>query len=187
MSPGETEPTLPPGTGVAPDADPRLTPRRAVSRSLWLIERKQRTVKEIGDYLLRHEYPREVVAEALERLLRMGVLNDAAYAEQFITGSAPRKGYGRGRIALELRRRGVDAALVEESLAEYLDPEQEERLLEKLARRRFGELRRAGVEGERLRARLTAHLVRKGFSAGAVLRLARELEAEEAAASREFP
>ncbi len=176
-----------PGTTDASDADPRLTPQRAVSRSLWLIERKQRTVKEISDYLLRHEYPPEVVAEALGRLLRMGVLNDAAYAEHFITGSAPRKGYGRGRIALELRRRGIDQALTEESLREYLDPEQEEQLLLKLGRRRFGELRRGGVEGERLRSRLTAHLVRKGFSAGQVLRLARQLEAEEAPAPREFP
>jgi len=146
-----------------------------VSRSLWLLERKERTVAEIRKYFkAKGEAPEDIEA-AIARLLQMGLLDDSLYAQRYISGPARHKGYGRVRIYRELLARGVDGDVVQEALEECHDSEAELELLVKVGRRKWEEFARTGVPPEKARTRLYAHLGRRGFSQRAIIRFVEEL------------
>ncbi len=107
------------------------------------------------------------VAAALEKLGGLGYLDDMGCARALALGPLSRRGYGPLRMRVELERRGAPAdaaaAAVEAAFADGEEP----------AARRVAErwLARRAPD----RAALARHLDRKGFSAGTVLGLAREL------------
>jgi regulatory protein len=108
-----------------------------------------------------------VVADLTSR----GYLDDARFARQWVEVRAAR-GYGPARLMAELRARGVVAALIKAALA-ALDPDGEVERARAAARRRLPALR--GVRGDRAASRLHAHLLRRGFDAGVVARVVREV------------
>jgi regulatory protein len=104
-------------------------------------------------------------------LTARGYLDDARFARQWVEARAAR-GYGPARLTAELRARGVAAALVAAALA-ALEPAGEIERARAAARRRLPTLR--GVRGDRAVSRLRDHLLRRGFEAGVVRRVVREL------------
>ncbi len=150
-----------------------------VSRSLWLIERKERTVEEIRTYFKAKGHEPSDIDAAIARLSHMGLLDDSRYAERYITGPARRKGYGRTRIYRELVAKGVDGDVVHEALERGHDSDAEYQLLAKLGRRKWEEFARTGVPPEKARSRLVAHLARRGFPQGAIIRFLDELRVSD--------
>lgn len=146
-----------------------------VSRSLWLLERKERTISEIRKYFEMKGNESADIDAAIVRLIRMGLLDDSRYAERYISGPARRKGYGRTRIYRELVAKGIDSDIAHAALQESYDGEAEYELLAKLGRRKWDEFVRTGVPPEKARTRLAAHLGRRGFSQGSIIRLLDEL------------
>ncbi len=100
-----------------------------------------------------------------------GYVDDAAFARHFVETRVAR-GYGAGRLAAELRVRGVEPALITAALAALDSGAQLDRA-RAVARRRLPALRR--VAPERAAGRLRDHLLRRGFAPGVVLRVVREV------------
>ena len=107
---------------------------KAFSRALNYLEKRDRTEKEIVDRLTDAGFSEVVIQKTLERLREAGFVNDPDYAERYMDALAA-KGRGRLRIALEMRRKGLDEELVRNTLEDGL-----------LA---SDELERAKVEAER--------------------------------------
>ncbi len=156
-----------------------------VSRSLWLLERKERTVAEIRRYFEGKGHEAVDIDAAIVRLTRMGLLDDSRYCERYISGPARRKGYGRTRIYRELVTKGIDSDIAHAALQDSYDAEAEYELLVKLGRRKWDEFARTGVPPEKARTRLAAHLGRRGFSQGLIIRLLDELRTLEKGGERE--
>jgi regulatory protein len=97
-------------------------------------------------------------------------VDDAAFARQWVETRAPR-GYGATRLRVELRARGVAAALIERALA-AVTPDAMLARARDTARRRLPALARG--RPDRVAARLRDHLLRRGFPPGAVARVVRE-------------
>lgn len=95
----------------------------------------------------------------LDGLARRELQSDERYAEQYVEQRAAR-GYGPVRIRVELRERGIDAAVIDEWLDER-DPVWRERLVE-VVRKRFGPGKTADF---RERARRARFLEYRGFGA----------------------
>lgn len=121
--------------------------------------------------LRRRGASREVADAVVAELAARGYLDDAAFARQWVEARAPR-GYGARRLRAELRARGVAPALIDAALAGLTAEAALERA-RALGRRRLGALRRVGPE--RAAARLGDFLRRRGFAAGVVARVVREL------------
>jgi regulatory protein len=98
-------------------------------------------------------------------------VDDAAFAAHWVTTRAAR-GYGAARLRAELRARGVATALIDGALAALEGDAPLERA-RALARRRWPALRRAAPE--KAEARLRDQLLRRGYAAGVVSRVVREL------------
>ena len=165
-----------------------LAPERAWSYALWLLGRQAYTASELTDRLARRGLDPALCAETVARLQELRLLDDRAFAESYVR----RRRDERGRLALraELRRKGVEEALIEGVLTgddddPGLDDQQQLEaasvLLAKHAWRFAGRPagdapdgdapaggrdagRDAGLDHQRRRARAAAFLARRGFA-----------------------
>lgn len=100
-----------------------------------------------------------------------GYLDDAAFARHWVEVRATR-GFGAARLRAELRSRGVASALIDAALA-ALAPAGVLAWCRQAAHRRLAALKR--TRPERADVRLRDYLLRRGFPAGVVARVLREV------------
>ena len=109
-----------------------------------------------------------------ERFREIGLINDAAFAEQWVRSRHVRKGLGRRALVVELRRKGVADEVAGEALAE-LDTDAEERRARQLVDRKLRGLALDSPEQRTVAVRrLAGMLARKGYGAGVAYRVVRE-------------
>lgn len=138
-------------------------PKSAYDRGLDLLARRVHFTAELRRKLGRRHSEAEVDA-AIERLAAQGFLNEPEAARMLVR-SLKRRGYGRRRLAHDLRRRGADETAAAAALQEVGDEDELERAGSVAAR-----WRRA--HAARDVSALARHLERRGFAArtiGAVL------------------
>lgn len=136
------------------------------NRALWYLGRRDYGLRELRQKLLRPRPNKPAPAEedvdkAMERLVELGLLDDARYAQR-LAEALSRKGFSTRGIAMELRQRGLDESPelpVEdgERLAELLQTKYQNRLAEERGRR-------AAYQA----------LLRKGFAHGDIRRAMKE-------------
>ncbi len=135
-----------------------------------LLSRRAHFRAELERKLGQRGHDATAIAETLDRLAKLGYLDDAGCARSLATGPLNRRGYGPLRMRAELERRGAPAAAAAAAV-EAAFVAGEEAAARQVAERWLSRRPAAGTA----RAALARHLDRKGFSAGTVLRLAREL------------
>ncbi|PJJ72510.1 regulatory protein [Diaminobutyricimonas aerilata] len=148
--------------------DPEKARRRAENVSMHALTRRGQSTHELRRALTAKGLPTEIVDEELERLTRVGLLDDDALAETLVRTLSERKGLGRRALAAELGRRGLPTPSIESALA-VLDDDSEREAAVDLARTRARQFH--GLDREVAVRRLTGYLMRKGYS-GDVLRAA---------------
>jgi len=136
--------------------------------SMRALTRRGQSRWELGNTLSRHDLDSEIVEAELDRLERVGLIDDAALANDFVRTRHERKGLGRSALTAELRAKHVDQQYIDVALEQIDDDEEQSRATE-LAVRRAGQLR--SLDSETAKRRLTGFLLRKGY-AGSVVRAA---------------
>jgi regulatory protein len=146
-----------------PDADPVAVAREICLR---LLTDRARTRHELATALRRKGVPDDAAGQVLGRFDEVGLIDDAAFAGQWVRSRHRFRGLGRRAIAQELRRKGVDDDVAGEALAE-VDSAAEEQRARQLVDRKLRSLR-ADTSDERAVAarRLVGMLARKGYGAG---------------------
>jgi regulatory protein len=147
-----------------------LDERRARLVAADLLSRRAWTRAELTRRLRRRGAPADVAAGVVGDLVTRGHVDDAAFARQWAATRSAR-GYGAGRLRAELSARGVASALIDAALAE-VDSGDALGRARAVAARRLSALR--GGDPRRIAARLRDHLLRRGYSAGIVVRVVRE-------------
>jgi regulatory protein len=147
---------------------------KTMQRALRLLSYKARTIEEMRRRLLEKEWAEpEVVEQVMTRLAELNYLNDEDYANNFANSRLALKPLGPTRLRIDLQRKQLPAATVESAMARAYDERPEEELIESLIAKR---LRLKGLPVDRdARNRLTAYLMRRGFSYDLVARKIREL------------
>lgn len=135
--------------------------------SMRALGRKGVSESELRTLLTKQELDAEVVEHEIERLTRVGLLDDIALATDLVDRLHDRKGLGRQGVVAELRRRGIDQTAIDAALDAAADDEDDEfvRAIE-LAEKRAGQLR--GLDRATAERRLSGFLMRKGYSGGVV-------------------
>ncbi len=178
LGPDAPDPELP-----EPDADPAAIAREICLR---LLTDRARTRQELASALARKGVPAEAAAEVLDRFGEVGLIDDAAFAGQWVRSRHAHRGLGRRAIAVELRRKGVADEVAGEALAE-VDAESEDRRARELVDRKLRSLA-IGTPDQRATAarRLVGMLARKGYGAGTAYRVVRAALAEHGAEAGEL-
>jgi regulatory protein len=127
-----------------------------------MLELRSYARADLGRRLQRKGHPRAAVDVALERLLTMGLLNDEAYARNYVQTRATR-GRGPSRLVRDLLTMGVQRSLIDRAVASEW-PEGSDRISmpQALVSKRAAQL--GTLPKQTKRRRLLAYLARRGFS-----------------------
>ena len=152
-------------TSVTDDAKATVkATAKAVAYGLRSTQSRPQTVAEITAKLSSRFDAADVVEAAVAQLKALGAIDDAVFARIWVEDRGVSRGYGRARLAQELRRRQVPQDVAEQALSALDDRDDLEAATE-LARRRFATLP-ATVEPAAAARRLHAYLVRRGYNDG---------------------
>ncbi|MDO9496831.1 MAG: regulatory protein RecX [Nocardioides sp.] len=158
--------TTPPPPSTAPPPDPvaegPAADPESVARKILLdqLTGQARTRSELAGRLAKKNVPDDVAKRLLDRFEEVGLINDAAFAREWVASRQPGKGLAGRALAQELRRKGIDDEVAREAL-DTIDPADEEQAARLLVRKKLRSLTR--VDDITATRRLVGMLARKGY------------------------
>jgi regulatory protein len=170
----------PPGFGTVPIGSSGSTGRRraepgghpedapgdpeavAKANCLRLLTAAARPRAALATALRQRGIPDQVADAVLNRFMEVGLIDDRAYAEAFVTAKHRDRALGVTALRTELRRKGVDEATVDAAV-QTVDQEAERDRARALISRRVDAAMGNGIPAAR--RRLVGLLARRGYSA----------------------
>lgn len=132
-----------------------LLPKRCRERAMYIIERSDKTRKQIADKLRQNGYPDSIIDGALEFLDKYDYVDDNKYAKSYINAKSGTK--SRRQIEYELNQRGICTDALRQLLGEEYSDEVDT-IKKLLYKRRYSENLSAD------KSKHVQYLMRKGFS-----------------------
>jgi len=134
----------------------------AKSSALNGLAQRARTAHEVRQSLVQKGFAETVAEDTVADLERIGMIDDAAYAQAFVHGRFSGRGYGPARLRQDLQRKGIARETIEAALAELTEVEDLGAEARDQARRKWQSL--ASEDDSRKRRKKTMdYLVRRGF------------------------
>ena len=173
--PAEQAALLAPGRVLADDEVERLDRIdqyfRGRDKAMRLLALRARTQHEMRTALDALSILPAVRDGLLAELEEMGLVDDTRFARDYVRVKADVRSMGPHRLRQDLKRRGVQRAVVDGAVGEELTPERQEATARALVARKLG----AGAPDEKTVRRIAGMLRRKGFDYEIVNRIAYEL------------
>ena len=144
-------------------------------RALNMLAARGRASAELRRLLIRKGEPADAVDVAIERLISVGFLDDAAFARQFARSKGVSGGLSRRRLQQELGRRGVNRDTGSEAIETVFTEEgvDEEAAIERVARKKLRSL--SNLDTATKNRRLYSFLARRGYDSDDIGRVVRQL------------
>ena len=145
---------------MAGDLEAERQKARAVG--LTFLSARARTIHEVRERLYRKGFSAAAIDAAVADLERLKLLDDRELASNWVDSRSRTRPAGTARLALELRRRGIEAALVDEVLAEFSVRLDSTATAVDILRRQSW--RYAGLETLKAQRRMFDLLARRGYN-----------------------
>ena len=164
------------------EADPEAVARKIL---LDTLTGQARSRAELADKLARRGVPDELAGRLLDRFTEVGLIDDAAYARQWVESRHRSRGLAPRALAQELRRKGVGDDDAAEAL-EQIDEADQREAARALVDKKLRSMR--GLDQQVATRRLAGLLARKGYAAGLAFSVVREAlgEAEDGEGHPDF-
>jgi SOS response regulatory protein OraA/RecX len=143
---------------------------------LKLLARRELSIEGLRIRLRDRAYPESEISEAIERLLETGALDDGRVARAYARTAATVKGRGRLRVTRELQAMGIDRQVAAEAVDEAYAEFDERALIARAVQKKLRGRRKLKDVAER--ARVYQHLIRQGFSPGAIAEMMKSFIAD---------
>lgn len=175
--PGVVEPV--PETERPPEPEPAARRRRPAteepqSHEEWVEVGREVALRQLNFSARSSHQLREAMAardvppgardEVIDRLTRVGLIDDAEYAAMLVRTRQSERGLARRALMVELSRKGIDRETAEAAL-DQVDGDDEAQAAIELVRKRVSSMR--DLDPTKRRNRLYGMLGRKGYSASA--------------------
>lgn len=157
------------GDGSDADADAENVARTIALRKLT---GQARTRHELDQALQKKNVPDEVAATVLDRLEEVGLVDDEAFAHEWVESRQRRRHLSRSALRRELQLKGVDRDQADAALA-TVGIDAELAAARALVAKKQGATR--GLDPVVRRRRLTGALARRGFGSGIIATVLGEL------------
>ena len=138
--------------------------KRAKRRAMHLLEKMDRTEKQLRDKLREGGYPQDVTEDAVAYVKSYHYIDDERYARNFVRCQQEKKSVLQ--MKMDLLKKGIASDLIETALEEEAETSPEE-LIEKLLRKRNYDPNTADLKE---RQRVYQFLMRKGFRSDEICR-----------------
>lgn len=145
---------------TAPEDTRPLTPDEALAKIEQFCVYRERSPREVADKLRELGQTGEVAEQIFGLLRDEGFFNEERFAHAFAGGKFRINHWGKVKIRLELRARGIPPSLVEEALAAIPD-EDYLAVFQKLMEQKRAQLARETPA--KRRQKLAAYLIQAGF------------------------
>lgn len=146
--------------------------KNARRKAMQLLEHMDRTEKGLSDRLRQAEFSPEAVADAMDYVKSYGYINDARYAQNYISYRMNSK--SRQKILQELQHKGIDRQTALEAWEEAAETENPDECA--VLRSTIEKKYRPDTElDEREMRRLHGYLARRGFQFGDISHVLEEL------------
>jgi regulatory protein len=129
---------------------------------LRLLTARARTRSELEGQLAKRGYPDDVSDRVLNRLARVGLIDDVDFAEQWVQSRRVSAGKGKRALAAELRTKGVDNDVITAVLAD-IDAGAERERAEQLVRDKLRREKLGDDDDAKVARRLVGMLARRGY------------------------
>lgn len=167
----------PPLRTASPEGDDAARARDIVLRQLAVMPRPRAT---LASKLRQKEIPDEVASAVLDRYTELGLIDDRAFAELYVSAKHRDRGLGRYALRAELRRQGVAEDDLQDAVG-TIDDDAERRRAEELVGKRLASALAAGPEAAR--RRLLGQLSRRGYPPGLAVSVVEQALADAGAAA----
>lgn len=127
--------------------------------ALYHLSFKQRTVKEVNDYLHRHDMEEGTIAHVINSLKKDNWLDDAKYAHSFIHSNLLSGDKGAYALKQKLMQKGIAASIIDDELRQHDFTNLAETVAQKLLKKYQGKL-----PEKALHDKILQQLINKGFS-----------------------
>ena len=150
------------------EADPEAVARKIL---LDTLTGQARSRQELADKLAKRGVPDELAAQLLDRFTEVGLIDDAAYARQWVESRHRSRGLAPRALAQELRRKGIDDEDARTAL-EQIDEGDQRAAARALVDKKLRSMR--GLDRQVATRRLAGLLARKGYAAGLAFSVVRD-------------
>ena len=160
--------------------DPELDPAQAYALAKKVVydrlAERQRSRADLAQALAKRRVPAEVADAVLDRCEAAGLVDDTAFAQEWVRARHGAKGLAPRALAQELRKHGIDDELAAEALSQ-IDGDSQRAAAVALVERKLRSM--GGLDDTTRIRRLTAMLGRKGYAPQLAFDVVREaLDAE---------
>lgn len=133
--------------------------KRAKQLCIKMLAAKDRSECEIKNKLTQRGFDTEVINVTIMRIKAMGYINDRLYARKYISDKLELKPKSKRGLFFDLKRKGIDDAIIEEALNET---ELDESLLAyRLVKKKYGKY---NAEEPGIQRKIASFLGHRGFS-----------------------
>lgn len=159
------------------DAEAEAAKAPVRSRALGLLDQRARSRKELRDRLVAADFEPEVVDTVVDDLAGAGLVDDEAFAKEWVRQRHARRGKSARALNLELKEKGVEAA--DRAIAlEQITEESEEVVARQVAEKKARSLKRVPAdrhERDKFLRRIVGTLARRGYNQELVMRISIEV------------
>jgi len=135
----------------------------AYQNALKLLNYRARTIKEISNKLAKKGYESSQIDRVIDRLKVAGLVEDTRYAEMWVENRNEFHPRSQHLIQMEMRHKGIEEDVIRTALENSADD------LELATRAARKQIRKyEGLEWPDFRKKLSAFLMRRGFSYGTI-------------------
>ena len=127
--------------------------------ALYHLSFKQRTVKEVNDYLRKHDMEEETIVHVIDNLKKGNWLDDAKYTHSFIHSNLLSGDKGAYALKQKLMQKGIAASIIDDELHQHDFTNLAETVAQKLLKKYQGKL-----PEKALHDKILQQLINKGFS-----------------------
>lgn len=138
---------------------------RAFNRGLSYLTYQMRSEEEVRKKLRDAEFGEAVIQEAIQKLVRLGFLNDAEFSRAFVETKKNTMKKGPRAIQQELKRKGIDEKTQQQALGEFDEGEQLQLAYELAEKKQRQESRKTPMQQKQ---KIQDFLLRKGYSFGII-------------------
>jgi regulatory protein len=144
-----------------------------VARKILLdqLTGRARTRSELATKLSNRNVPADVATRLLDRFEEVGLIDDAAFAREWVAQRQSGRGLARRALSQELRRKGIDDEVARDVLDD-VDEEDEVGAARRLVQARLRSVR--SLDRDKALRRLVGMLARKGHSSSVAFRVVKE-------------
>lgn len=136
---------------------------RAKKRALFLLERMDRTERQLRDKLVQNGYPDVCVDLAIDYVKKYHYIDDLRYAANYISYQQRKK--SRQKLKMDLITKGIDKSVIEQALDEAFDSDEQLKIRQLLEKKCYDPENCDRKEQQKM----YQYLMRRGFKSSDIL------------------